>query len=241
MVRIIVVKFALIIFILLLTNCTSTKKIGVYDDILEYENYGRNQLVVRNELFLSEGSNYYFDSILIKKDSLLKIPQKKITGELFDRLCRIEMINQRDLYYNSEISPPGSNYEHFVKKRKEEIQLFYLGRLKVSNNFNSFLVLVTNSKHDNYNFIKSVLLINAARNRIASITRMSVYTCYDGTCLHIYTIMAENGVFIQQDKEVSSDAIFAKGLQQLEEIERIKFTYNKNGFLKRLSIQTKQE
>jgi len=234
MVRIIVEKFTLIIFILLLTNCASIKKFGVNDDILEYENYVRNQLAVRDELFYREGTNYYFDSIIISEDSLLIIPQKKITGELFDKLCRIEMINQRDLYYNPEISPSGDNYEHFVKKRKEEMELFYLGKLKVSNNFNSYLVLATNSKHDDYNLIKSVFLINCARNRIASITRMCFYVCFDGTCLHIFTMMAEKGVFIQQDKEVSSDAIFVKGLQQIEEIEKIKFTYNKKGFLKRL-------
>lgn len=61
---------------------------------------------------------------------------------------------------------------------------------------------------------------------------MSYYTCFDRECKYIYTELSPKGVFIQKDKEVSSDVILSEEVQQEKEDTEIKFIYNNKGILK---------
>jgi hypothetical protein len=222
----------IILFSLFLAECATMDNSFINRDILLFENYYQNEIMLPEEYLSSKGNIYCIDSLLVKKEILLQTQGEKITGELFDVLCSLDMINQWNIYKQSDINPYSTKHEEFVEKRKHELELFYLGKLKLSKNFNSFLILVSTGKNDDYNVIKTVLLVNVAGNKVASITRTSNYTCFDGECNYIYTELSEKGVFIQKDKEVSSDVILPKEVQPENEKTGIKFIYDRKGYLK---------
>ena len=233
MVTKIVEKMALIIlFSLFLAECATMDNSFINRDILLFENYYQNEIMLPEEYLLPKKNIYYTDSLLVKKENLLHAQGEKITGELFDVLCSLDMINQWNIYKKSDINPYSTKHEEFVEKRKHELELFYLGKLNLSKNFNSYLILVSNVKNDDYNVIKTAFLVNVEGNKVASITRMSNYTCFDGECNYIYTELSEKGVFMQKDTEVSSDVILPKEVQPENGKTGVKFIYDRKGSLK---------
>ncbi|NMB65759.1 MAG: hypothetical protein GYA16_12920 [Spirochaetes bacterium] len=233
MVTKIVEKMTLIILLtLFFAECATMDNSLITRDILLFENYYQNEIILPEEYLLSKGNIYYNDSLLVKKESLLQTQGEKITGELFDVLCSLDMINQWNIYKESDINPYSSKHDEFIEKRKQELELFYLGKLKISKNFNSFLILISTRKNDDYNVIKTVLLINVADNKVASITRICNYTCFDGECNYIYTVLSEKGVFLQKNKEACSDVILPKEMKSENEKTGIKFIYDRKGYLK---------
>lgn len=233
MVTKIVEKMALIIlFSLFLAECGTMDNSFINRNILLFENYYQNEIMLPKEYLLLEENIYYTDSLLVEEECLLQAQGEKITGELFDVLCSLDIISQWNIYKKLDINPYSTKHEEFVEKRKHELELFYIGKLSLSKNFTSFLILVSNTNNDDYNVIKTVLLVNVGGNKVASITRMSNYTCFDGDCNHIYTELSEKGVFTQKDKEVSSDVILPQEVQPEKERAGIKFIYDRKGFLK---------
>jgi hypothetical protein len=163
----------------------------------------------------------------------LQTKGEKITGELFDIFCGLDIIN--DWYFYKEwedLNPFSTNHEEFVEERKQELELYYLWGLKLSNSFNSHLILVSNNRNDDYNTIKSVFLVNIAGKKVVSITRISHYSCRNGNVLYIYTKLSKKGVFTQKEKQISSDVIVPKKYQLKEEKPSVEFIFDKEGFLK---------
>lgn len=218
-----------ILFGLFLIECTNMDNSITNVDTLLFENYYQNKVVFHEEYLISEEAGYITDSMLVDKERLLKVQTNKITGELFNTLCNLELINQWKIYNRSEMNIYSDRYEEFVERRSKDLELFYLGKLKISKNFNSFLILVSNTKNDNYNINKSVFLINVKDNKIVSITRMSSYICFDGQCDFIFTEISKKGVLIQKNKEVSSDVILPKEEKQNEEKIEVKFKFDSKG------------
>lgn len=235
MVTKIVKKMTLItLFSLFLVECNAMGNSFINRDNLLFENYYQNKITLPKECLLNRGNIYFTDNLLVKRKSLLQTQGEKITGELFDVLCNLDIINRWNSYKESDINPYSSKREEFVEKMKQELDLFYLGKLKLSNNFNSYLILVSIGITNNYNVIKIAFLINEVDDKIVSITRVSQYTLFDGDGYHIYTEMSKKGIFIQKDEQVSSDLILPKETQLEQANTSIKFIYNKKGFLERL-------
>jgi len=207
--------------------------------ILQFENYNQADVKLPKKSLLNEAITFN-DSIFIKKEILLQSGYgSKINGELFDVLSELDLINQWSIYKQSDVNPYSYDYNNFVKKRKQELKLTYLGKLNLSQAFNSFLILVSEGE-DDYNIIKRVFLLNVVNNDIVSITRMCNYTCFDGECNYIFTKKLKKNVFIQKDIEISSNMILPKEVQSEENKDTvIRFTYDKKGMLRVLNASNK--
>ncbi len=216
----------------MLVKCAAINNHSINNDILLFENYYQCNIILPIDLKLSDKTIYCIDSVIINKEKILQSQKDQITGELNDILCNLDLINQWYAFKQSDINPYSEKYEDFVKKRKQELELYYLGKLKLSSNFNSYLILVSNRKNDEYNNIKTVFLINVADQKLASITRMSSYTYFEGECNYIYTKVSVKGVFMQKEKKVSSDVILPKDVLPEKEKTGKNFVYDKKGLLK---------
>jgi hypothetical protein len=222
------------LFSLFLVGCNAMGNPFINRDSLLFENYYQNGIKLPKECLLDRGNIYFNDNLLVNRKILLQTQGEKIIGTLFDVLCNLDIINRWNSYKDSDINPYSYKREEFVEKMKKELDLFYLGKLKLSNNFNSYLIVVSTGITNNYNVIKTVFLINETNNKIVSITRMSQYTLFDGDGYHIYTEMSKKGIFMQKGEQFSSDVILPKEMRLEQANTSIKFIYNKKGFLERL-------
>ncbi len=221
----------LIFFNLFFAGCFTMNDSQLNNEILLFENYTQTNIKLPKGHFLSKAIAFS-DSLFVNKEILLHSEYgSKIDGELFDSLSGLDLINQWSIYKQSDVNPYSYDYNNFVEKRRQELKLSYLGKLNLSQAFNSFLILVSEGD-DNYNIIKRVFLLNVVNNDIVSITRMCNYTCFDGECNYIFTKKLKKNVFIQKDIEISSNMILPKELQSDNEETVIRFTYDKKGMLK---------
>lgn len=198
----------------------------------KYENYAQPGIKVQE---------YFLNDVVAKKSLLYKEKQLqaargyKIEGDLFDILCNQKVINGWDAYSQLEPGLYSSNYNEFVEERKKELNLEYLGKLDISQTFESFLVL--DLYEGELTTIKHVFLVNVSNNAITSITKVCAYFSFNGDCLHTFTKKVGNNLFVQREVELSSDAIYPKGMELKEEKVEIKFTYDESGRLKILNKQ----
>lgn len=221
----------LIVFNLFFAGCFTMNDSQLNNEILLFENYTQTSIKLPKEHFISK-TIVFNDSIFVNKEILLHSQYgSKIDGELFDALSELDLINQWSIYKQSDVNPYSYDYNKFVEKRRQELKLTYLGKLNLSQAFNSFLILVSEGE-DDYNIIKRVFLLNVVNNDIVSITRMSNYTCFDGECNYIFTKKLKKDVFIQKDIEISSNMILPEEVQPDNEETVVRFTYDKMGMLK---------
>jgi len=195
-----------------------------------YENYFQGTIRIPEKM-LSHSAFFYTDTLIVSEVSLQYGQHESIVGESFNTLLNIKMINGWNSFKDLERNVYPKDYEDFITKRKQELELFYLGNLNLSKRYSSYLILVSDIM-DDYNIVLKVFLVNVNDNKVVSVTRMSQYTCFDGDIKYIYTDLSEKGVFIQRSKLLESDVIIPEEYQQ-EEHEKIifKFTYNRNGFV----------
>lgn len=216
---------------LLFMECSTMDKSNPNTDALLFENYSK-EMELPTEFF-SINSNVITDSILLDKELLLQPKQsQKITGNVFNFLCDLDLINGWNLWKDDDLNLYPNKVEEFVELRKKELSLFCLGEVKLSREFQSFLILSIDGVDNEYNLTRNLYLMNVKNNKCESLTRVASYTCFDGECNYIYTERSANNLFIQKEVEVSSNVIVVEKSEK--ETSRIKFMYDKNGMLKML-------
>lgn len=217
-----------ILSILFFAECK--KHILLEDGYPFYENFFQETIRIPENV-LSHSAFFYTDTFIISEERLLHGQHERIVGESFNTLLNINMINGWDSFEKSVINIYPIDYENFVTKRKQELELFYLGNLNLSKRYSSYLILASDIM-DDYNIVLKVFLINVIDNKVVSVTRMSQFTCFDGDIRYIYTDLSEKGIYTQRSKLLESDVIIPEEYQQ-EENEKIifKFTYNRYGFV----------
>jgi hypothetical protein len=199
---------------------------------LIYENFMQKEIYISDELDSMKIEYYFSDSILVDAACLINLPEKqKSLDRVFNILYEQDVINEWDVYHASVLNPYSDDHMEFIKMRKQEICLYYLGKIKVSNHFDSYLIEAKYGKFNEYNVIRNVFLINSIDNKIKSISRISRYTCFDGNCNHIFSKISDDNIFILKDETISSDLeIPDEESRENEAIDSI-FSFNKDGYL----------
>lgn len=215
-----------------LLGCITIKKDREGSETLLFENYSKEMVLPIG--FYSINNEIILDSVLLDKDSLLyPKPSQKIVGPSFDFLCNLDLINRWSIFKNEDDINPYSNiFDEFLESRKQNLKLFCLGEVMVSDKFRSFLILSIEGEDNEFFFIRNLYLLNVSSNKCKSITRIASYTCFDGVCNYIFTERTTNIHFIQREIEVGSDVIMNE--KHTTQNTPIKFKFNKNGMLKTL-------
>lgn len=248
-----ILLFSLFFFI----SFSAEEKMCEDTTILLYENYSQQEIKLPAELFVIEPNivtdSIYLDNIMSKEspygqislgdkdsrqteknrdESNVKRNEKefRITGDLFNILCHIELINKWDFYKDDFYL---NEYDKFIEERKKELRLFYMGEVKIDSNYRSFLILVINGKEDLFNIYRDLYLMNVIGDKCQSLTRVASYTYFDGDSHYLYTKRLNNDSFVQKREELSSDVIFLEEPEsEQEKIPCIKFYYDEQGMLK---------
>ncbi|MFA7051285.1 MAG: hypothetical protein WC189_04275 [Bacilli bacterium] len=194
-----------------------------------FENYSREMELPKGFFFAD--SRIILDSILIEKETLLQPEQnQKITGKAFDFFCDLDLINRWSVYKEEDINPYSNKVDEFIAQRKKELSLFCLGEVRISENFQSFLVLSIDGVDNEYNLVRNLFLVNVENNMCKSLTRVASYTCFDGECNYIFTERTADNYFTQKEVEISTNVIVKE--QSKKETPPLKFNYDKKGMVK---------
>ncbi len=202
----------------LMISCASVDKSNIN---FLYENYTEEEVVLPKDSIFNLEDSFYTDDILIKKESFLNENNHRIVGELYDYLYNLDVINQWKGLKDLGLEPFSSyTREEIVSKMKETTRIAFLGKLNLSKNYNSYLIVVSTGKTDAFAH-REAFLINVADSKVSSITSISVYSNGDDSAVYYYTMKSKNGFFIQTDKE----------LKPGRKIRGIEFSFDDKGYL----------
>ncbi len=226
------VKLFITIFVVILINMNDS---CLNDKFLKYENFFKPKEISKEldfpKLKLNIDKSYYLSVEEFKNISGFK----KISGNTYDLLVEIDIINQWDIYKNSDINPYSNDYDKFIILRKKELEIFYFGSLQISDNFNSHLIIVKDGEFDEYIIHRSLYLLNISENYLISVTKISDYICFEGSCKHLYSENLNDNSFVLKEAILNTDSEFSKETDKImsDQINVYSnFYYDKKGYLK---------
>ncbi len=234
MVKGIIDKLHIIIGIYLLLicySCNSQNQHGNSHNII-FKNYSNEEISIPGNISNSE-LEYNSTVKVITCDIELtnSIHRNKISGKLFELLCRQNVINKWNIYANSEISVYPSNWNEFINIRKKELNLYFIGETELIKSCNSILILSLDGDQDDYNIIRDLYLLNINKDKVLkSITKVSSFYCFDGSCQSTYTQVLKNKTLVQKKEETSTDVILPEEFIE-HKVSISKFYYDDDGFL----------
>lgn len=178
--------------------------------------------------------NILTDSVLLDKRKMIYPPKSlKIVGGMFDFLCDFNLINGWDSYVDINGNSYLNEFEKFVESRKSDLNFYYIGKIVISKEFESFIILSIDGQDDEYNWVRNLYLMNVSDNKCRSLTKLSCYSCFDGECLYLYTERTANEFILREEnsyhnKLVTDDISIDSSL--------VRFMYDKRGMVKILNI-----
>lgn len=181
--------------------------------------------------------NIITDSILFDKRKMIYPPNSsKIVGDMFDFLCDFNLINSRDSYVDIDGDSCLKASEKFVESRKSDLSFYYIGKIVISKEFESFIILSIDGNDDEYNWVRNLYLMNVSDHKCRSLTRLSCYSCFDGECLYLYTERIANNFILKEEnnypnKLVTDDISIDSSI--------VRFMYDKRGMVKILNTYVK--
>lgn len=201
------------------------------NEYLLFENFLEEKILPTD--FSTIDSDIITDSIFFNEKLLLHPrSESKITGYMFDFLCNIDLINNKDAYEDIAANSLSENYDKFIETRKSNLKLYNLGKIIISKEFETLVILSIDGDDDEYNWVRNLYLINVDNQKCKSITRISCYACFDGECLYLYTERKANNLFVLKDKDTNCNLSIADEMQR--DLFVVKFMYDKKGMLKML-------
>ena len=220
------------IFLILLVNAFFMRGYATNDDRNEYllfKNFLDEKVLPAD--FSTINSNIITDSVFFNEKLLLyPCVESKITGCMFDFLCDIDLINNKDSYEDIDVNNSSENYDKFLESRKKELKLYNVGRIIISKEFESYIILSIDGDDNEYNWVRNLYLINVNNQKCKSLTKISCYTCFDGECLYLYTERKGNNMFVLNDKDVNCNLSMVDKTQT--KISVVKFMYDEKGMVK---------
>ncbi|WP_370861451.1 hypothetical protein [Parabacteroides faecis] len=203
-------------------------------------NDGRNEYLLF-ENFLEEKmlpvdfsaiNGYIITDSVFFNEKLLLYPrnESKITGCMFDFLCDIDLINNKNSYEDIDDNNRSKSYDKFLESRKNNLKLYNVGRIIISKEFESFIILSIDGDDNEYNWVRNLYLINVKNQKCKSLTRISCYACFDGECLCLYTERKANNLFVLKDEDINCNLSIVDEIQKNSSI--VKFMYDKKGMVK---------
>ena len=164
---------------------------------LEYENLPE----VLWPTFEISDSFLSIDSILSNKMLLFEVSNNQITGRDFNSIWEIDFINgwdktDKDLWaYDRNL---------YMKEMKKGVKCFYLGRTKISNKYETFVILLETEDPDDddttlqsYYDYRKLYLFNIKNKKVVSIVNIAQFIRIEGDEIVTKTKRIRHSLFIQ--------------------------------------------
>lgn len=226
----------ILLFIVILTNMENLK-----NRFLNYENYTENQIFLPYELTFFENQISFRDSVMVSIENILNIQENiQIKKDMFDLFLNLGVINRLNKYNYFGIYSGFLNPKEYIEAQKQVIKLYYLNSLRISENFDSHLILSVNDISDDIGtaIFRHVFLLNTKKSKILSITEISSYSSYNGNVNHRFTRILPDGSFRVMDQILSIDFILTdKDGEDILEYDGelwMEFRFDNKGYLQKM-------
>ena len=197
-----------------------------------YENYSGKAYLP--EITILESSHIVSDSVLFEVAKIEQlINQQEIKGKLFDFLCNLDIVNGRN-FFNADTIEYTGEFQSFVSARKNDLKLYLVGKIELSNAFESYLILSIDGPENRYNSFRNLYLMNVKNNKCISLTKTTDFSLSDGQCDYIYTKRLLENHFEMRRKNISSDVILPENAILYKDYLLMRFKYNNKGKLIKL-------
>lgn len=200
-----------------------------------FENFNQKKINISIDLLPTNILFQNPDNVLVDLQ-LLEEPNKtkKLTNKIFDQLYAIDLINRNYLEEKDSYRSPFDTYEEHLLKNKKATCLYYLGKIRISPHFESYLILADYDYSDPCHIDRNLFLINFKSSELNSIVLLSQYFCFEGDAEYLFTEINSDNTFSLKQKRFSS---YQTESQKLPEIPNLpvlllKFSFDKNGFVK---------
>jgi hypothetical protein len=200
---------------------------------LVFENYYNQSIWFPNKFIKLHNTSSILTDLSLLRNVKMK---QEVHSSIFNKISELDMINKWTGVEELGINPYSNNYQEFLKQRKKEIVIYDYGLIRISDKFDSHLILVVDGKTKRDYENKSLYIVNVANNKLKSLTKVAQYFYADGTGEHIYSEKNTDNIFSLKGKLVCSDNIDAdeKLAKEIYEKETsfCKYKYDQKGYLR---------
>jgi hypothetical protein len=175
------------------------------------QKFVNQQIVISTKdlLYLNKGKTYQ-DTIISCKEQLLDISKKQqLPTSLFE------------VFYKQGLT----NDDILFPKYSKQTKIYYIGKLSLNNNYDSFLMLINRDKDTTFmeriemltnnganifkdKIAREIYLVNVIANKIVSISLIASYE-YGWNCdLYLYSTLKKNKIFISQMSGFADDLYY---------------------------------
>lgn len=205
-------------------------------NILRFENYSTGMELPPD--FFSLDSRMITDSVFFNKKLLIQPPpeSQRVTGELFDFLNDLDLINGWSIY-KEEINPDADDRNEYIESHKKNHNFFCIGEVKIRDEFQSFLFLLITGVDDAYFVSRDLYLMNVKDNKCKSLTVISSYGLFSGESIYHYTERLSDNLFIHKCEFTVNTVLLEK---ILDNAYSVRFKYDKEGMIKILSTRVRE-
>lgn len=196
------------------------------EDVVQFELLNKepfswyNNLVFKDEKLVSyllekHAKRLPYVNLPIGDTTLVNVViQDTVPKDVFLRFAGFRLLNNWEDF--KEIYGERCHYstkEEAVRAQVKNYILNYCGQVKLSKNFDSFLLMITPEyelKDDRWYAHRDLFLVNLSNEVITSVSELYSYVLLEGHSGCSHTIIKGNNVFCISFEELSSDVIVAK-------------------------------
>lgn len=213
-IKIFSVLFAVLV---MLTQCASYRP--SYSCALLHKNFTHEIMLVPDEL-LTADSQVFSPATLFTYES----PWLYEEGvPVSDTVAKALSILKLTLYWYTDEKYDTQFFDTNYAK------LYYLGKIKLSDNFDSFLIRVESASERSKG--KELYLMNAKGNTILSIVCVSYYGLVEINSFCIWTVAKHHDAYLQKSKTLTSDVIEPWYYRKNKVTKGHRFKIDSNGYI----------
>lgn len=202
----------------------------IYDRLLAYENFEHNKPLLPKEISSSPEVDPYVKNHRFQIDEDRYKNAYKLSDSSLDFFYELDIINGWPHNHSEYIV---SKQDH-IKSIKKGNVIYYLGKLKLSAKYDSYLILndyILKEKEEYlYLNAQELYLINVMNDSIQSITQLAQYFNSGGIKMVTYTILKEKQKFVLIEKEFRGDEIIL-GEKPPKQQKKVTFHFDNKGYL----------
>lgn len=144
-----------------------------------------------------------------------------------DTICDLAMETLLDLTVLSYWDTDENTQKKLSNHRPPEIELSVIGKIDLSNSFNSYLLLL--SRNSESLMDKQLFLLNEKNNDIKSCVCISHIAIVESNCFYMFTLLDNNNRYSQKHRTIRTDVIDSTDSMDNDYLFGHVFQINKNG------------
>ena len=203
-------------FLVMLTQCASYRSNDTF--ALCFNNFNYDTIALPDEFFIVDSPMIPSKTVFVYNSPLLYKGGELVSDAVINALLDLKMT----YYWSSE-----EEYDRKLLDKND--YLYILGRIRLSENFDSYLIRTENSSERSKG--KTLFVLNAKGNRLLSIFIIGAYSLSGINSFCIWTVAKHHDEYLQKSKTLTSDVIEPWYYRKNKVTKGHRFKIDSNGYI----------